>query len=322
MFPAALAYQAEAGFGKVSGVIRRLSPDDFPLLRGARRAPCGRVGPTQSAAMTRTDEELSWLAIARMEEERQAVGVAEISREAIPLGGGWLCFGGPGSWQNQAVGLGLHGPVGVEEVAALARFYDARGVEPEVIVCPFADESYVAALSAAGFRATGFENVLFRSLGPDVDELRAAAEILVREVRADDAEDVTCWVEASTCGFRPANEPVPPSLDESTRHMLDHPRCAGLVAELDGQIVGGAAIEVIAPAASTPGLAALMATSVLPHARRRGVQRALMVERLRRARAAGCAIATIQSKPGIPTERNARRLGFEMAYTRVVLQRA
>jgi hypothetical protein len=35
----------------------------------------------------------------------------------------------------------------------------------------------------------------------------------------------------------------------------------------------------------------------------------------------GCILATISSRPGIPTERNALRLGFTMAYTKVILVR-
>jgi len=57
---------------------------------------------------------------------------------------------------------------------------------------------------------------------------------------------------------------------------------------------------------------------VLPAFRRRGIHQALIAARLERARALGSALATIVSHPGQPTERNAARLGFRMAYARTV----
>ena len=60
---------------------------------------------------------------------------------------------------------------------------------------------------------------------------------------------------------------------------------------------------------------------VRPAFRGRGIQQALIAVRLGRARERGCTIACIHSRPGIPTERNAARLGFALAYHKVVLVR-
>jgi GNAT superfamily N-acetyltransferase len=70
-----------------------------------------------------------------------------------------------------------------------------------------------------------------------------------------------------------------------------------------------------------PNVATLFGLSTLPAFRRRGVQAALIAARLERARAAGISLATIGSEPGISTERNAMRLGFRVAYTKVVLRK-
>ena len=48
---------------------------------------------------------------ARMEEARQAHSVAAISDLAEPIGGGLMCFAGAGSFANQAMGVGMDGPV-------------------------------------------------------------------------------------------------------------------------------------------------------------------------------------------------------------------
>ena len=49
------------------------------------------------------------------------------------------------------------------------------------------------------------------------------------------------------------------------------------------------------------------------------VQAALIARRLEHARDQGCELVTIGSRPGIATERNAARLGFYVAYTKVIM---
>ena len=56
-----------------------------------------------------------------------------------------------------------------------------------------------------------------------------------------------------------------------------------------------------------------------PRARRKGVQQALIAARLRVLRDRGVFLATIGSRPGEGTERNVWRMGFQVAYTKVVL---
>ncbi len=75
------------------------------------------------------------------------------------------------------------------------------------------------------------------------------------------------------------------------------------------------------PKVDGPKAAALFALAVLPAYRRRGVQQALIAARLRAAAEAGATVVTISALPGVATERNARRMGFQVAYTKVVLVR-
>jgi len=44
----------------------------------------------------------------------------------------------------------------------------------------------------------------------------------------------------------------------------------------------------------------------------------LIARRIERVRELGTLFACIVSKPGIATERNAQRLGFQLAYTKIV----
>lgn len=261
---------------------------------------------------------LSLHQIAVMEEARQALGTAEICPEKEEIAGGWMCFSGVGSWANQACGLGLAGPVTDEELDRLVAFYVSRGVEPRIELCPFADESLTLGLARRGFELREFENVLAREL-PAGEDLRAvhphgwpdALELV--HVDPEDEIAVRQFVEVSTQGFRPAEEPISDGLLEISMRMVRHPRCDAFLARWQGEAAGGGAMESSAP------VACLFGASVGDEYRRRGIQGALMLRRLERARERGCTLGVIHSRPGIPTERNALRLGFFLAYTKVVM---
>jgi GNAT superfamily N-acetyltransferase len=56
--------------------------------------------------------------------------------------------------------------------------------------------------------------------------------------------------------------------------------------------------------------------STVPEMRRRGLQAALLQERMRYALDHGCDLAMMVAMPGSDSQRNAERNGFGIAYTR------
>jgi GNAT superfamily N-acetyltransferase len=237
-------------------------------------------------------------ALARLECRRQAVGVAEIADLAEPILGGLMCYTAPGSWTNQAMGVGLDGPADAGEVDRLIDFYVSRGQEPRVEVCPYAHDTLINLLLKRGFGIAEFENVLVITgspVHPPVPE-----GLSVRRIDPDCSEDLDAWVRVSSSG------------------VALHPRTSAFVAETQGRIVGAGAMEIARPFGSE-AVACLFAASVLPEHRRGGVQQALIAARIDHARRHGCVATFIHAKPGIPTERNARRLGFQNLYTAVAL---
>lgn len=262
--------------------------------------------------------------IARLEDRRQARAVAEIARDAEPIMGGWMCRDEPGSWCNQAVALGLDAPATAAEVDRLVAYYVSAGIEPRVELCPFAHESLVHKLRDHAFTLRQFENVLYLQLSEPaaLDHLPTSPPegVTIEIVDRDDAEQVETFIQASSLGFFKEGEPIPEHFLESMRRVVRHPRTESFLARLDSKPVGGGGVEV----ADIDGVttSCLFGVSVLPHARRRGIQQALIAERARYARDRGARIACIGSKPGIPTERNAARLGFRMAYTKAILAMA
>lgn len=60
--------------------------------------------------------------------------------------------------------------------------------------------------------------------------------------------------------------------------------------------------------------------STIPELRRRGLQAALLEERMRYAFDHGCDLAMMVAVPGSDSQRNAERNGFRIAYTRTKWQ--
>jgi GNAT superfamily N-acetyltransferase len=257
--------------------------------------------------------------IAALEERRQAALLADVAPLVRPFAGGVMGFHEPGSWQNQACGIGLAGPVSDADLDAFVDFYTSRGVEPRAELSPFADETLIAGLAARGFVIREFENVLARDL-PAGEDLDAAlphptpAGLELTPLDRTDPDALTRIAEVSLRGFYPDTD-IPPPMLEASRQTLALPATLTYAATLDGQLAAAGSVHLGDRAA------ALMGVSTLPPFRRRGIQQALIARRLAAARDHGCILATISSKPGIPTERNALRLGFTMAYTKVIVVR-
>lgn len=256
--------------------------------------------------------------IARLEEGRIARGVAEVADAAIEVAGGIAACAQPGSWMNSAYGCGLTGPGTREDVRRLIDFHSSRGAEPRVEVAPFADKGFVAALADEKFVVRVFDTVFFRPLGSgETIELdQAGKDVVVEVVDPSRESEVDEFTRVATSGFLPAGmSEWPEEMLESMRRVVRHPRVVCVRAMLDGRAVGAGSVEV------SGEIAGLFGVSVLAEYRRRGAQQAMMQWRLRYAQERGALFATICSRPGVATERNAQRAGFRVAYTRVAMVR-
>jgi GNAT superfamily N-acetyltransferase len=65
------------------------------------------------------------------------------------------------------------------------------------------------------------------------------------------------------------------------------------------------------------GVALFAGAATVPELRRRGLQGALLAERMRHAAGAGCDLAMMVTEAGSESQRNAERKGFRVAYTRM-----
>lgn len=223
-------------------------------------------------------------------------------------------FHEPGSWQNQACGVGLAGPVPGDEIDGLVAFYESRGVEPRIELSPFAHSSLVEGLGRRGFVVREFENVLYCELARATLELPRGwpQGLVISRVDNRDSAAIDRAVLVTLAGFYPPGE-IPAPMIAACKTTLSQPTTEVFLAQIDGRVIAAGSVGF------GDGVASLMGVSTDPAYRQRGVQQALMQARMELARERKCVVATIASRPGIPTERNANRMGFAMAYTRTVV---
>lgn len=266
-----------------------------------------------------TESMLKASQVAAQEQARLVEDMLGIIEDTELIAGGVMCRGQPGQWCNQAIGLGMQGPVSPGDLDRLVSFYESRNIQPQVELCPFADESLVAGLSQRGFVIREFENTWYRSAlqrmtledvllndwptGDDGEPMR------VEVVQPGDQDLLRVSVRVSMEGFVPAGYDFGESEMAIHRKIVEMPFCRKIVAWMDGEVVAAGGMK------SRPPLGAMFGVTVREPWRRRGVQQALMAWRLATAAADGCATMVIHGKPGEPTERNAQRMGFRLAYT-------
>ncbi|PKQ15681.1 MAG: hypothetical protein CVT67_08135 [Actinobacteria bacterium HGW-Actinobacteria-7] len=227
----------------------------------------------------------------------------------IEVAGGIAAFIEVDSPVNQATGMGFAGVVDALEIEEVERFYLDRGAGPLVRVCPLAHPSLLVGLSARGWIADGFENVLVRTVAQGdamVDHLVEGVEI--REVATDEERDL--WRLVAATGFSWPLPPLDAQLDLGTV-VVRRPGTRLFLAFIEGRAAGTGELFI------QDGIAWLSADATLPQFRGRGVQRALQAYRLALSAAGGCELAVSEATPGAGSQRNMERAGFRVAYTRL-----
>jgi Acetyltransferase (GNAT) family len=267
------------------------------------------------------------LALARrieLAEAHAAVDCAEALERMRPGGvgaveriaGGFAIYCGAGSPVTQAVGLGLDGAVSEEEFDRLEEFYRSRNEAVRVETCPLADVSLVRHFGERGYRVTEFSNVMALTLrgasSLEADGPSPAAGLTMERIGN---QQMDLWTLTVSQGFS-ENFPVTQEILEVMKMFALGANVECYLARVDGAVAGGATLAL------RQGVAGLFGASTLPAFRNRGVQTALLKERLRRAMTENCDLAVCIAQPGSSSERNVVRQGFSVLYTRVKFERA
>ena len=253
---------------------------------------------------------------ARLEAAEAANGVsmARALKDRLPevcfesCGAAFAIFAGAGSPMTHVLGLGMNGKVSAEELKRMEAFYQERGSSCFIDLCPLADLSVMAYIESQPYRVVEFNDVLARRISPDeaFNEAGGLRRVQQTEMRQ--------WSRLISEGF---SEPMPVSdeMSELIGATCQNAQCwfAGVSADEDALGGGALAIE--------NGVALFFGDSILPGARRRGWQSALIRERLLAAQRQGCGLAMVSVLPGSGSHRNYERAGFELIYTRFNVRR-
>lgn len=224
--------------------------------------------------------------------------------------GGALCISLPAAptsaMFNRALGLGLDRPATEDDLAAIDRFFRARGVEYCVALVPDAHPAELEAWATNRGLVAGYAWAKF-SRGVDTSP-EVETELRVEEV-SDGADFAAVFTRAygTPALFEPwlARVPGRPGWHCFLAYAGDEPAATGAIYVEDG--VGW-----------------LGAAGTLPEHRRKGAQNAILAARIRAAAEAGCQVVVTETgslREGRPSNsyRNILRAGFELLYERANL---
>ncbi|HUM10423.1 MAG TPA: GNAT family N-acetyltransferase [Myxococcaceae bacterium] len=262
---------------------------------------------------------MDFLATARRLEAIQGEAVRDLASESEPIAGGWMAANGTGSYLNKAVGMGFEAEPSADHVERVERFFASRQIEPRIELTAFAPVAFLRRLAERGFVLQEFEHTLVLPVDDGLaglDQRLPAGwprDVRIEPLDPTDSAQVHAFVLTSASGFLSEGERIPDTYLETGVKAARAPDHHGFLAYVGDQVAGAAG------ASYRRGVMSLFGTSVLPPFRRRGIQQALIAARLGRALSLQADLASITSHPGIPTERNAARLGFQLAYVRAVM---
>jgi GNAT superfamily N-acetyltransferase len=238
---------------------------------------------------------------------------AEARRRLFPdSGAGWIecagayaVFDGVDSPVTQSFGLGMFEELSPASLDTVERFFLDRGAPVLHEVSPFAGIAALELLCTRNYQPIEVSNVLYRSVEQPTAEY--PAHINVRVIGPEEAQ---LWNDVSARGW--AHE-HPELLDfllqlGAVSSARKHSLC--FLAEVDGKPGAAGVLSMHDKVALFGG------SATVPELRRRGLQAALLQERMRYAFDHGCDLALMVALPGSDSQRNAERKGFRIAYTR------
>jgi GNAT superfamily N-acetyltransferase len=238
---------------------------------------------------------------------------AEARRRLFPeSGAAWMecagatvVFDGVDSPVTQTFGLGIFEEPTAASLETIERFFQGRGAPVFHEVSPLAGVATLDLLCARGYRPIEISSVLHRPAEKPSADLPGNIK-----VRVTGAEESQIWADVSAKGWAHQN---PELLDfmagfGAISSARDHSVC--FLAEIDGQPGAAGVLSIHDRVALFAGAA------TVPEMRRRGLQSALLQERMRYASDHGCELAMMVAEAGSRSQRNAERQEFHIAYTR------
>jgi len=225
--------------------------------------------------------------------------------EWIECAGAYAVFDGVDSPATQSFGLGIFESPSASSLDVLEHFFFDRGAPALHEVSPHAGVIVFNLLCARNYRPIEISNVLYRAV-----EKPADGDHRNINVRVIGPEESQVFASINASGW--AHE-HPELLDFLLQIGViatarEGSRC--FIGEIDGT-PGAAGVLCM-----HDGVALFGGSATVPELRRRGLQGALLRERMCYALDHGCDLAMMVAEAGSDSQRNAERKGFRIAYTR------
>mgnify|MGYP001816686821 CR=1 FL=1 len=197
---------------------------------------------------------------------------------------------------------GAHGVESVEDFRRVCEFYEDQSFW--IDVTPSVSPKLLATLGPSGFRPESFTSVLHASPIPKPIEHAIAVEVIARR-------DLDVFLDTINVGFG-VSEDVLDVLSANQSFWSDVPNWRLLLARVVGEPAGAAVLAISGKSAY------LAAAATLPRFRGTGVHTALIAERLKLAKAAGCSEVTGQADAGSTSQCNQQRAGLGIVHTKCI----
>ena len=221
--------------------------------------------------------------------------------------GAYAVFDGVDSPVTQSFGLGIFEDPGSEAMEQIERFFLDRSAPVMHEVCPLAGVGMLNLLCARGYRPIEISSVLYQSIASGVGGPATSAGITVRAI---DPQEASLWAGIHARGWAHDHPEFQEFLEGFIALSAAREQSVCFLAELDGA-PGAAGVLCL-----HEGVALFGGAATAPEMRRRGLQAALLRERMRYALEHGCDLAMMVAEAGSQSQRNAERTGFRVAYTR------
>ena len=222
--------------------------------------------------------------------------------------GGQAIYAGVNSPLNRVVGMGFERHVTIDDLECVEAFFTSKNARPRIDICPLTDKTLIETLRQNNYEIETFQNILICSL--DGDPKYQIPKFT--EVRQSPPEEASIWILTTAQGFEETEVPSQETLDILAPNF--HARngiC--FLALIDGEPAGGGGMYYNEEIVEFGGASTRLAY------RRRGVQTAILHARIAAARTQGCNIAMVVTDPGSNSQRNLEKLGFQLAYTKVLM---
>jgi hypothetical protein len=251
-------------------------------------------------------EEMPQVFYARVfQKTRPEIGAAEEE-----ICGGHMIFAGLGSPIGRATGVGLDRPLTAADLDAIEEFYRRHKAPSQVDLCPMHGPEIFEMFKERGYAIAELNNVLFRKLDPKESFPPPPDHCEIRRSPPEEADITGAIVEGA---FFPDGAPEAFRGLIAPLYQMEGSRA--FVATIDGKPVACGTGLVI----PEHRVFALCGAGTAMAFRGRGLQTALLRARVQAAVEAGCEYAVVVTQGGTTSQRNAERLGFRVAYSKVTV---